>query len=207
MKLKLEIREVLSELEALDAIDTNDDTPRERRVRCITPLTGELLHMLILMARPQRILELGTSAGYSTIWMASAAERIGASVITIDSDRDKISWACSNIERAGLRDVVDVFHEEAVDFINKTGGPFDLVFMDHGASFYVDTFDALRSKLRIGGCILVDGWKSVERWDTVPALVSYKNRVLKDSAFESFLLPLEKGTMISTRINSSPWQG
>lgn len=202
MKLKREAAEILKELETKDAIDVQDGTPKERRVRCITELMGQFLHMMVLISRPRRILECGTSAGYSTIWMATAAKQIGASVISVDTDRDKILWARDNIERVGLGDVVNVVQASAVDFINKADGSFEMVFMDHGASFYVETFDALVPKLTVGGCVLVDGWKSVERWDSVPALLSYKNRVLNDPDFKTFLLPLEKGMMISTRVSS-----
>jgi predicted O-methyltransferase YrrM len=203
MKLKREATEILKELATRDAIDVQDGTPKDRRVRCITELMGQFLHMMILIARPRRILECGTSAGYSTIWMATAAEQIGASVVSVETDRDKVLWARDNIERAGLNELVNVVQAPAVDFINKTTGSFEMVFMDHGAGFYVETFDALVPKLPIGSCVLVDGWKSVERWDTVPDFVSYKDRVLNDPDFKSFLLPLEKGMMISTRVSAS----
>ena len=207
MKLKREATEILKELESRDAIDVQDGTPKERRVRCITELMGQFLHLMILIARPRHILECGTSAGYSTIWLATAAEHIGASVVSVETDRDKVLWARNNLERAGLREVVNVVQAPAVDFINKAAGPFEMVFMDHGAGFYVETFDAILPKLAIGGCVLVDGWKCVERWDTVPDLVSYKNRVLNDPDFRSFLLPVEKGMMISTRVSSQPQRG
>jgi predicted O-methyltransferase YrrM len=203
MKLKPEATAVLRDLERRDEIDVQDGTPKERRVRCITELMGQFLHMMILMARPRQILECGTSAGYSTIWMATAAEQIGASVVSIDSDADKILWARGNIERAGLAKVVKVVHAEAARFISEATGSFDMVFMDHGASFYVETFDALVPKLGVGGSVLVDGWKCVERWDTVPALVDYKSRVLGDPDFKTFLLPVQKGMMISTRVRAT----
>jgi predicted O-methyltransferase YrrM len=204
MKMKTEALEVLKELEEKDAIDVNDGTPKERRVRCVTPVVGELLHTLVLIARPRRVLELGTSAGYSAVWMGAACEQTGARLVTVEFDEAKAAWAADNLARAGLKDVVEVRRDDAVSFVNQSDGPFDMVFMDHSAKFYVDSFKALRPKIAAGGFVLVDGWKTVSWWFSVIALVEYRELVTKDPAFRSFLLPLEKGLMISTRVADDP---
>ncbi len=204
MYLKAQASEVLQELEAKDASDSRDGTPKEQRVRCITPLIGELLHLLILIARPKQILELGTSAGYSTIWMAAAAEQVGASIISVDSDPEKISWAGANIKSAALDHVVQLVSQGAMEFVNSSDCLFDFVLMDHGGRFYLETFKAVRNKISLGGCVLVDGWKSVETWSTDYGLLAYRECVMQDTAFRSLLLPVEKGMMISTRILPPP---
>jgi len=200
--IKPKAREVLRELEERDAIDVKDGTPKEKRVRCITPTVGGLLHMLVLSGQPKRILELGTSAGYSTIWLASAAEHIGARVISVDSDPQKVAWARSSLEWACLHNIVELKLGDAEAVIRTDPGPFHLVFIDHAGALYVSAFDAVRSKVASGGVILADGWDSVERWTTEPSLARYREHVMNDPWFQSFLLPIEKGGMISVRL---PW--
>jgi predicted O-methyltransferase YrrM len=204
MKIKPEAQAVLRELEERDTVDVSDGTPKEQRVRCVTRTLGELLHTLVLISRPKLILELGTSAGYSAIWMSAACEQIGARLISVEFDEDKVAWARANIERAGLQHVAEVRRDDAVSFINQSDESFDMVFMDHSAKFYVESFKALRSKIPPGGFVLVDGWKTVEWWFSVIALVEYREFVMNEPDFQSFLLPLEKGMMISTHVASAP---
>jgi predicted O-methyltransferase YrrM len=70
-------RAVLTRLEEEDARERRDSIDRSRRLRQITPEVGSFLHTLALATRPDRILEIGTSGGYSTIWLATAARALG----------------------------------------------------------------------------------------------------------------------------------
>jgi predicted O-methyltransferase YrrM len=154
----------------------------------------------VLATGPRTILELGTSAGYSTIWLASAARRTGGRIVTVDTDPAKIEWARSNLIRAGLADLVEFVHGDAESTIEQSAERFEIVFMDHGSSRYVSAFEILAPRLETGAIVVADGWATMERWNDDPEMFRYKTLVMQDSRFRSFLLPVEKGTMISIRL-------
>jgi predicted O-methyltransferase YrrM len=98
----------------------------------VSPLEGKLLHLLARAIGARNVLELGTLAGYSTIWLARAVPADGR-VITVEADPQRADVARANLERAGLGDVVDVRAEPALDALRgliADAGPFDLIFID-----------------------------------------------------------------------------
>jgi predicted O-methyltransferase YrrM len=99
----------------------------------VSPLEGKLLHVLARAVRARTVLELGTLAGYSTIWLARAVPADGR-VITVEADPRRVEVARANLERAQVAEVVDVRAEPALEalrgLIAEAAGPFDLVFMD-----------------------------------------------------------------------------
>src|SRR5882672_8878176 len=95
--------------------DENDarETERPKRMLNITPDTGRLLWILIRSTRAARILEVGTSNAYSTIWLADAARAVGGRVVTLEADAGKVKLARENLERAGVQDVVEIIQGRA----------------------------------------------------------------------------------------------
>lgn len=120
---------------------------------------GKLLHLLVLIARAERILELGTLAGYSTIWLASALGE-GGRMVTLELKEEHAAVARANIERAGLSEKVEVRVGAALTsleaLVAEGAAPFDLVFIDADKAAYPDYF---RFALRLtapGSVIVVD---------------------------------------------------
>src|SRR5262245_49909485 len=99
---------MLDELAAFGEANDARETARPRRMLNITADTGRLLWMLVRLARPRRILEVGTSNAYSTIWLADAARAVGARVVTLEANPDKVRLARENLARAGVADVVEI---------------------------------------------------------------------------------------------------
>src|SRR3990170_4551083 len=81
---------VLHELERHDARESEQGPPRAERLRQVTPEVGRFLHPLVLATRPRSIVEIGTSGGYSTVWLATAARAVSASVVTLEIDPAKV---------------------------------------------------------------------------------------------------------------------
>jgi len=117
---------------------------------------GRFLHMLVRLAQPRRVLELGTSSGYSTIWLATAARRWGARVETVEFDPAKIELARSNFERAGLEGIITVHQADANRFLAELQGPLDFVFMDTEKEEYLSQFRALWPNVERGGVVAAD---------------------------------------------------
>jgi len=99
----------------------------------VSPGQGKLLNLLVRMCGARRILEVGTLAGYSTIWMARALAP-GGSLVTLELDARHAQIACQNLESAGLGDIVEVRVGKAVDtldsLIESGAEPFDFIFLD-----------------------------------------------------------------------------
>ena len=123
-------------LSLLDEIDkfgrAQDDAQREhsKKMLNLDPATARLLHFILRSARRRKILEIGTSNGYSTIWIAAAVASAGGEVISIDRSGDKHALARVNLEKAGLAHCVSLIAGEAANTIPNLAGPFDAVFFD-----------------------------------------------------------------------------
>ncbi|RLI64370.1 MAG: O-methyltransferase, partial [Candidatus Gerdarchaeota archaeon] len=111
--MKEEVIKLLKELEELDAEERKKGIPIELRMRNITPDVGLFLNILIKATKAKNILEIGTSNGYSTIWLGLAAKENNGQVVTLEVDPRKINMARANLERAGLSDVVLIIEGDA----------------------------------------------------------------------------------------------
>src|SRR3990172_8921706 len=117
------VRAVLDQLERHDAREREQGTPRAERLRQVTPDVGRFLHILVLATRPRTIVEIGTSGGYSTLWLATAARAVGASVVTLEIDAAKVSLARETLSDAGLEDTVSIIEGDAVGYLRRRGAP------------------------------------------------------------------------------------
>ncbi len=116
---------------------------------------AEFLHLLVKATRARRVLEVGTSQGYSAIWIGLALEETGGRLNTIESDRERAELARKNLEEAGLSPVVNVIRGDAHVEVAKLGGPFDFVFLDADKEGQVDYFRKLYPKKLTPGAVLL----------------------------------------------------
>lgn len=127
------------------------------RLRNLEPDTAELLGVLVRAARMQRVLEIGTSNGHSTLWLADAAEQVGGRVQSLDIDPRRTEMAIANLQRAGLDAVVDCRTVGAAQALAEhPDGAWDLVFLDAERHEYPGYWAQLRRTLAPGGTIAVD---------------------------------------------------
>jgi len=150
------LRALLDELAEFGRQNDERETERDRRLLNITPETGQFLAILLRAVRAQRILEIGTSNAYSTIWLAWAAAETDGHVTTIERAADKVAIARTNLQRAGLTDRVTVVHGPALDVLADLPGPFDLIFLDADRPSYDSYLDLLLPRLRRGGLLVTD---------------------------------------------------
>jgi predicted O-methyltransferase YrrM len=113
---------------------------------------GRLLHDLIVKHRFTRALEIGTSTGHSTIWIAWALSKTGGRLTTIEIDRERHLEAVANLKEAGLDSYVDARLANAHDLVPTLAGPFDFVFSDADKEWYTNYFTAVWPKVVPGGC-------------------------------------------------------
>jgi predicted O-methyltransferase YrrM len=118
--------------------------------------TGEFLNMLIKIQAGKRILEIGTSVGYSTIWLAEAARINGGHLTTLECVAAKQLQAMENIRRAGLEDFVDFQLGDALKLLENLPGAWDFVFLDIWKDLYIPCFDRFYKKLAPGAIVVAD---------------------------------------------------
>ena len=119
------------ESEISDKMDNEEFAKnRDQFLLCVGPATGHLLNLLATQLKAKTILEIGTSYGYSTTWLAEAARTNGGKVITLDAKPDKQTYARTKIQKAGLESFVEFRVGDALESLAKIEGPVDFVLLD-----------------------------------------------------------------------------
>ena len=113
---------------------------------------GQVLHDLIVNNKYRNALEIGTSTGHSTIWLAWALSKTGGKLITIEIDESRHNQALANLKAAGLAEYVDARLADAHELVKSVPGPFDFVFSDADKGWYLQYFKDVDPKLEVGGC-------------------------------------------------------
>jgi predicted O-methyltransferase YrrM len=139
---------------------TLSDEERARRLdEMLLPVgraTGTLMNLLIREAEARRILEVGSSYGYSTTWLAEAARAVRGKVISLELKAAKTEYAQTQLARAGLDGYVEFRIGDALASLAALPGPFDFVLIDLWKDLYVPVFDLLYPKLAQGAVIVAD---------------------------------------------------
>jgi predicted O-methyltransferase YrrM len=158
---------------------------------------GWFLHSLVLAKRPARVLELGTSYGYSTLFLADAVAQVGGTLITMELAYYKQAAARAMIEKAGIAAGVDFRLGDAVAMINADPGPFDLVLLDIWKDRYVPCLRAFYPKLADEGIIAADNMiePTVVREDAR----EYRAAVASLPDMRTTLLPIGSGIELSVK--------
>ena len=178
--------------------DENDarETERPRRMLNITPDTGRLLWIMVGSTRASRILEIGTSNAYSTIWLADAARETGGRVITLELNPDKVGLARENLKRAGLGERVEILQGRAAEILAGLEGPFDFVFLDADRPSYLTYLELVVPRLRPGGMLIADNATS-----HASELQDYLLRVRSHPQLFAVTVPIGNGEEIALKLD------
>ena len=189
------LEKLLVELEQFGMTNDGSTSERPRKMLNITRDTGEFLGVLVKATLARRMLEIGTSNGYSTLWLASAGRDIGGSVTTVEKSQYKIDLAAINFARSGLASYISQLHEDAGRVLEGSAdGAFDFIFLDSERPEYPAWWPNLRRVLRPGGLIVVDNATSH------PAeLAPFVALVKADAEFATVLVPLGNGEFLAVR--------
>ena len=150
------VESVLEGLYAEDAAQRAAGLPSSQRTRNVERETGLWLGLVVRATKARSILEIGSSNGVSTIWLAAAAQENGGQVTGTEILPERASEAIRNLADAGLENVARVVVGDARETVATLPGPFDLVFIDAEKDDYVDHFEAVIGRVRPGGLILAD---------------------------------------------------
>ena len=167
----------------------------------VSPLQGKLLALLVAISGAKRVLEIGTLAGYSTLWLARHAEH----VVTLEADARHAEVARGNVERAGLASKIDVRVGPALETLATLDGPFDFVFIDADKKNNAAYLDHALRLSRAGTVIVAD---NVVRDGAIVHATSTDASVAGVRAFVERLAaePRIDATAIQT-VGSKGWDG
>lgn len=182
--------DVLAAARAHDAAQSD----RLARFRNVEPETAELLGVLVRATRARRVLELGTSNGYSTIWLADAAEATGGALTSVEIDPARTALARANLARAGL--TAELVTGDAAETLRTSGdGAWDVVFLDAERPAYAGYWPELLRVLRPdGGLLAIDNVLShAAEVAEVTALIA------AEPAVTTVLIPIGAGVRLVAR--------
>ena len=184
-----------SELERFGvAHDSATPDPGSRMLN-ITRDTGEFLRVLICATRARRVLEIGTSNGYSTLWLAEAVMRIGGMVTTLEADGMKAAMAASNLDRSGIAHFISLQHVDATAYLaGAQPASFDAVFIDSDRARYADWWPSIDDALSPGGLIVVDNATS-HPLEVEPLVALVRN----DQRYLTSLVQVGKGQFVAVK--------
>jgi predicted O-methyltransferase YrrM len=186
------IRKVLKDLERYGADLDAQETEHSRKMLNLEPETAHLIHILIRSSGRRNLLEIGTSNGYSTIWLAWATEATDGHVTSLDRSPDKHKMADANLRRAGLRDRVDLRTGDATEIVRELAGPFDLVFFDADRLSAPDQLALLLPKLVPGALVLADNVTSHPR-----EIEGYLAALRSQPKLDTMIIPVGKGLSLA----------
>jgi len=188
------LKAMLKELEAFGRQHDASVTERSGRMLNITPDTGEFLAVMTRATGATRILEIGTSNGYSTLWLADAAGP-GALVTTVELLPEKAALARSNFTRACLKERIDQVEGDAGAYLaGCADASVDLLFLDAERRAYLDWWPQLARVLRPGGLLVVDNAVSHAQ-----EMAPFMQTVRADSGWSSSLVQVGKGQFLAAR--------
>ena len=168
---------------------------RDEFLLAVGPEVGRLLHALIIGRGAKRILELGTSYGYSTAFLADAARQTGGRVYTMDLAASKQQYARTQLEKAGLLPQVEWMQGDATQMLKTLEGPFDFVLLDLWKNLYVPCLELFYPKLAQNAVIVADNmlFPEAARADAE----AYRAAVKVKENLHSVLLPIGNGIELS----------
>ncbi|MDK2125983.1 O-methyltransferase [Parachitinimonas caeni] len=195
--MAISLNDFLAELYGFGQQNDREHTVRHERMLNITPETGAFLELLIRSSRPEQILEIGTSNGYSTIWLAKAAMAIGARLTTVECAEDKLALAQANFAECGLTGAIEVIHADAGAYLaDLADGSIDFLFLDSERSEYSSWWPHLDRVLSRQGLLVVDNAISHQT-----ELQSFMAAISADERFITSLIPIGNGEFTALKIS------
>lgn len=160
----------------------------------ISSATGQFLNLLIKNQNYKTVLEIGTSNGYSGIWLAEALNQTKGRLYTMESHKkDRFYLAQKNFQKSGLKNIVQILGH-APEAIPKTPKYFDVAFFDATKEEYILYFQTLKSRLKKGGLIIADNFHSHAK-----ALKKFTKTIKNDQKWKVFELNIGTGILIGIK--------
>ena len=192
-----EVLDVMARLEMRDEQERAKELAGSERIQALHPESGRFVYVLALIKEAKSIVEIGTSHGYSTLWLAAAAQVNGGRVVTCDMNTERLGAARDNFADAGLADVIEILEGDARETLRSRSEPVDLLFIDAEKSYYESYFDVAYQRLVKGGIVVADN--ALSHQDELEDYILY---VENHPNLESAMVPIGRGLEISVKLTS-----
>ena len=214
--INTKISKVLSRLEEQSKRERLGEVvvPRSEMMLAITLDTGTFFNITLKAMRAKRILEIGTSYGYSTLWFAEALTQISEvsntrpekSIITIEMDHSKVERANKNFDEAGIKNIIDLKEGQAGDvlseisknYLKEEDQSFDFVFFDADKENLRHYFDIVLPMVRVGGIIATDNILYPEEYRSM--MTNYTNYIKNKPNIQSMMIPIGNGEELTIKL-------
>ena len=184
----------MQHLEKIDVQDREDGTPRHQRLRQVPPLTGKFLALMAANAPDGNYLEIGTSAGYSTLWIALACELSGRSITTFEFLPEKVKLARETFRLAQVDKTVTLIEGDAKKFMDRYQD-IAFSFLDAEKEVYGELYELIVPRLVQGGLLLADN--AINHQESLKPML---DRALTDERVDALIVPIGKGVLVCRKI-------
>lgn len=183
-----------------------DKTQLKDFIPVIDDDVARFLKLIIQITKPKKILEIGTSIGYSTTSMAQIVKEYGGMITTIEYDEKVAAQAKLNFINAGVEDFIELKIGDAREIIPNIKEEFDLIFQDVDKKLYPLLFDDCLRILRLGGLLIAEDTlfpvlELEAKWhDLIKPIEQFNKLIVNCSELESTLLPIGDGVIIAVKL-------
>jgi caffeoyl-CoA O-methyltransferase len=181
-------------LEQIDAKDREDGTPRLQRLRQIPPETGKFLALLAANAPEGAYLEIGTSAGYSTLWITVACEMLGRTLHTFEMLPEKVQLARETFQVAQVEKTIKLVEGDVRNHLSQFEN-IAFCFLDAEKEVYGECYEAVIPKLVKGGLLIADN--AINHQETLKPML---DRALTDERVDALIVPIGKGELVCRKV-------
>jgi caffeoyl-CoA O-methyltransferase len=193
-KIPQPVLEQMKALEEIDARDRQDGTPHLKRLRQIPPETGKFLAILAANAPKGAWLEIGTSAGYSALWIVQAANLRGTKLITYELLPDKATLAKKTFQKAKVGDLVEFVHGDARGHVGDYS-EVAFCFLDAEREMYLEFYELVVPNLVSGGILAADN--AISHGEELAGFIA---RAEEDPTVDSVIVPIGKGLLVCRKL-------
>lgn len=190
-------KDILHRMKTLEEIDKNDrqdGTPQSKRLRQIPPETGRFLAMQAAQVPEGAWLEIGTSAGYSALWISLAAKERGTKLITFELLPEKVALASETFKLSKVEPYIDLINGDARGHIDQYA-EIAFAFLDAEKEMYQEFYDLIAPRLVKGGLLIADNLISHENY-----LAEFMANIEADKEVDALLVPIGKGLLLVRKV-------
>ena len=188
------IEERMHYLESLDDKERLDEKPLLHRLRQIPPETGKFIALLAATAPQGTYLEIGTSAGYSTLWLALACKELGRKLVTFEVLEEKAHLAKEIFKVAGVEQVIELVTGDAREYLHNYRN-VSFCFLDAEKEAYYDCYEKVVPNMVSGGLLVADN--AISHKNELKAMLE---RALNDQRVDALVVPIGRGELVCRKL-------